>query len=519
VEFVTFLQQLLEQLKNIWINLNKSQQVVTLGVSILVFSLLLFSAFFLGRTAYEPLYPDLNLNDSAMIAAKLKDMKTDYKLDKNGTTILVPANLKHQLRLDLANEMPQGGVIGFESFNETRFGETDTDKRVRYLAALQGELTRTIQQMAEVDSAKVHIVLPEPSLFVRENKLATASVLLKLKPYADMDTSKVRSIIFFLANSVEGLLPENVTVIDVYGNLLSEGIAREENGEFLTASLSVNQIAIKKQFEDNLSKSLQSMLEKVLGPGKAVVRASVELDFDQVESSKEEFGDKVLRSEQISENSQEGSANPGAGIPGAESNLTDMPSYQNSETRETSSETSEIIRNYEVDKFLETRKKAPGEVKRLSVAVIIDGQMTEEEKTDIQDIIARAAGINETRGDMISISSLAFNTEGYNQLQEQLAKETARQNMLELIKYGVMGLGILAVLVLVFLLAKRGMVKTSKPNPLTGTIPAASDDIYTQLNPQEQEKIEIQKRIEKIAKTQPDNMAKVIRTWLTEDSR
>ena len=126
-------------------------------------------------------------------------MKIDYKLAEDGTTILVPANLKHQLRLDLANELPQGGVIGFESFNNTKFGETDTDKRVRYLAALQGELTRTIQQMAEVESAKVHIVLPEPSLFLSESKPTTASVLLKLKPYATMDALKVRSIIHFLS--------------------------------------------------------------------------------------------------------------------------------------------------------------------------------------------------------------------------------------------------------------------------------------------------------------------------------
>ncbi|MFZ5943712.1 MAG: flagellar basal-body MS-ring/collar protein FliF [Bacillota bacterium] len=513
-----FLQQLQEQLANIWQNLSKLQRVVVIGTSFLVAALLIFSAFFLGRTNYEPLYPNLNLNDSAMIAAKLKDMKTDYRIDKDGTTILVPSNLKYQLRLDLANQLPQGGVIGFESFNETRFGETDTDKRVRYLAALQNELTRTIQEMAEVDAAKVHIVLPEPSVFVSESKPATASVLLKLKPYSNMDTNKVKSIVYFLTHSVEGLSSENVTVIDVYGNLLSEGI--QEANVLSTANLTVNQMVIKKQFEEDLSKSLQTMLEKVMGPGKAVVRASVEMDFDQVETSSEEFGDKVLRSEQVREESSEGTTNAGSGVPGTETNLTDMPSYQNSETGGSSSQSSEVIRNYEINKIVEVRKKSPGEIKKLSVAVILDGQLTTQEQENIQDVIARAAGINETRGDLISITSLAFNNESYNQLQEQLSAETSRQNIMEMVKYGVLGVGILAVFAIVFLLLRRSINKAILPQAPSQQMAVNLDELYNkQLTPVELEKIEVQRRIEKIAKTQPENVAKVIKTWLAEDSR
>jgi flagellar M-ring protein FliF len=515
---VNFIQKFQEQLKYIWNNFSKVQKVVVGGVSLLVFGVLLFSAFFLGRTDYEPLYPDLNLNDSALITAKLKEMKIDYKLDKNGTTILVPTNLKHQLRLDLANELPQGGVIGFESFNQTRFGETNTDKRVRYLAALQGELTRTIQQMAEVETAKVHIVLPEESLFIRESKPATASVLLKLKPYASMDTSKVRSIVHFLAHSVEGLLPENVTVIDVYGNLLSEGVAQGAEEELLTGKLTLNQITIKKQYEDNLGKSLQTMLEKVLGPGKAVVRASVDLDFDQVEISSEEFGNQVLRSEQLREQISEGTMVE-SGVPGIESNLTDLPSYSSGGTGETSSEISEIVRNYEIDRIIETRKKAPGEIKSLSVAVIIDGQLSSGEKEDIEGIIARAAGINSARGDQVEITSLPFNTESYSKLQEQIDQETARQNKLELIKYVLNGVGILLGFAFLFFLVRRILALSVQTRTKSAQIPIKDDGIIKELSPEEQEKAAIKKNIDRIAQTQPENIAKVIRTWMAEDSR
>lgn len=513
---MNFLQQLRDQFTKIWTNFTKTQKIVVGGASFFVFVSLVLFAFFLGKTNYEPLYPDLNINDSALITTKLKDMKIDYKLAEDGTTILVPANLKHQLRLDLANELPQGGVIGFESFNNTKFGETDTDKRVRYLAALQGELTRTIQQMAEVESAKVHIVLPEPSLFLSESKPTTASVLLKLKPYATMDALKVRSIIHFLSHSVEGLLPENITVIDVYGNLLSEGVIKGANGELATANLTVNQINIKNQYEENLSKTLQSMLEKVLGPGKAIVRASVELDFDQVETSTEEFGDNVVRSEQIMEHYSEGSTPNYSGIAGTESNLTDMPSYPNAEAGQSSSETSEITRNYEINRYLETRKKAPGEIKRLSVAVIIDGQLSAQEETNIQNIIAGAAGINETRGDMVSITSLAFNTDGYTELQEQIERETARQNRMELIKYGIIILGILALVALIIVLARSFLARKEKETEMVIT---DTERLTQQLSPEELEKLEIQKSIDKIVKTQPESIAKVVRTWMAEDLR
>jgi flagellar M-ring protein FliF len=238
-----------------------------------------------------------------------------------------------------------------------------------------------------------------------------------------------------------------------------------------------------------------------------------------VETSKEEFGDKVLRSEQIREESSKGSTNTSSGIPGTESNLTDVPSYQNGESGETSSESSEIIRNYEINKFIENRKKTPGEIKRLSVAVIIDGELTTQEQSNIEKIIAKAAGINETRGDSVSITSLPFNTESYSQIQEQIEKEAARENMMELIKYGVLGLGVLAAFALVFLFLRRGFSRTVQPQAVSQQISTNIDEMYNKLTPEEQEKMEVQKRIDKIARTQPENVAKVVKTWLAEDSR
>lgn len=512
-----FLQQLQEQIKQIWQKLSKTQKFVVVGGTSLVFLILISYGFILSKPKYEPLYPNLNINDSATIAAKLKDMKIDYKLGSDGTTILVPAAQKYQLRLDLANELPRGGVVGFESFNETRFGETDTDKRIRYLAALQGELTRTIEQMTEVETANVHIVLPETSLFIEDEKPTTASVLLKFKPYANINKSKIKSIINFLSHSVEGLHPENVTIIDVNGNLLSEGVIDDSN--LSEIQLSVNQMDIKKRYEEDLAKSLQTMLEKVKGPGRAVVRVSAELNFDQIERSSTEYGNSVLRSEQVKEESFEGTSE-GAPPVGAVSNIPDVISYQGTSGGTSNSESSETIRNYEISQVVEHVKKSPGEVARLSVAVIIDGQLSAEEEEVIEDIISKAAGINETRGDSVRISSLPFNTADYAQLQEQMEEALAKEKRMELIKYLVYGLGIIGSLIVVYLFLRRVTTNVRPGTIVPTTIKDINyEEMLQELTPQDNEKIQVQKRIEKIAKTQPDSAAQIIKTWLAEDTR
>ena len=182
------------------------------------------------------------------MTAKLKEQKVPYKLVDDGRTILVNAKDKYQLRLDMVNEVNFSGVVGFESYNETRFGETDTDKRVRFLVALQGELTRTIEELDEVDKANVHIALPQPSLFIRDEKEATASVLLRLKPYATLDPAQVKSIMSFVSHSVEGLKESNVTVMDVKGICFPKGLPMTRNCIHQNIRQS---ISLEKEYEKN----------------------------------------------------------------------------------------------------------------------------------------------------------------------------------------------------------------------------------------------------------------------------
>lgn len=307
---MNFWTQLTEQARSIWQKLSGWQKATFAGVVLLF--LVVTTIIFVQKPKMEVLYSGLSPETASAMTEKLQELKVPYELVDEGKTILVNADKKYQLRLDLANEVNLSGVIGFESFNETRFGETDTDKRVRFLVALQGELTRTIEEMDEVESANVHIALPQSSLFIRDEKEASASILLRLKSNAVMDTKNVKSIMSFVSHSVEGLKPENVTVMDVQGNLLSEGIA--EGSELDTSKISASQLALKQQYEKEFSQSILSMLEKMRGVGKAIVRANVDIDFDKVETYSEKYGDAVLKSEQIHEESSTGTSPATGGI-------------------------------------------------------------------------------------------------------------------------------------------------------------------------------------------------------------
>lgn len=513
--------QITEQIKRIWSNFTTWQKVTLAGVGIAALAGIFTLVIMAGNPRMEPLYDNLDPRDAGAVVARLQEQNIDYQLANEGKTILVPAKDVYQLRLDMAGQIDFQGIVGFESFNETRFGETDTDKRVRFLVALQGELTRTVEELDEVEKAKVHIALPQPSLFIRDQKEPTASVLLRLKPYATLKPEQVKSVMSFVSHSVEGLKPQNVTIMDVNGNLLSEGVADEGNS-LTSPRISVSQLALKQEYEKNLSASVQSMLERTRGPGKAVVRANVSMDFDQVETVSETYGDPVLRSEQLKEESSSGTDTPSGGNP-ADSNMGG-PSYGSVTGSGTSEyQLTERTRNYEVDKTVQTKVVAPGKVTRVSLSVLIDGEISAEEQEKISEAVSSAAGIDLSRGDQVAVVAIPFNFEEQQKLEQQMAAAERSARIRQYIEMGAYALAaLLAAGIFILILKNRSRILAYFRQPaIAGIDQTAAAMGETSLNSafsqEVTEKKMLRSQVEKLVQNNPEEVAKVLKTWMAEE--
>ncbi|MGE5545150.1 MAG: flagellar basal-body MS-ring/collar protein FliF, partial [Bacillota bacterium] len=416
------------------------------------------------------------------------------------------------------------GAVGFEIFNQTSFGETETDKRVKYQVALQGELTKTIQSLDKVEAAKVNLVIPQKSLYSDDQQVATASILIKTKPNRRMESQEIQGIVHLVANSVEGLKPENVTVVDTNGNILSSGLS-DPGFQTNTVQLTQAQLALQRQYEREMQASVQSMLEHVLGSGKAVVRVSAELNFDEKESRMEIYSplqDKqtpatFVRSESRIEETTESTGQAETGAPGTDTNI---PTYQqtNPATETSSSERSERVINWEIDKEEILQKFAPGSVKRLTVAVIVDQELDARQKDEIQQMVETAVGIDRNTIDQsnrtVSVTGMKF-----SQIQEpETQRGSIWQALPPYVWIALIILGIAAaVLVIRSIALRRKAAEEAQFDQLVEEEFKLQDLLDKELSPQEKEKKMIREEVEKLVDLNPEDAANLIRTWLLEE--
>jgi flagellar M-ring protein FliF len=400
-------------------------------------------------------------------------MKIAYKLD--GSSISVsPAGQVHELRLSLASEgLPKTGSVGFELFDGTNFATTTLGEMVKRQRALQGELERTIMSLDAVVAARVHISQPEKTIFAKQAQEPGASVLLKLKPGSELDKKQIKGITNFVAGGIEGLKPENVTIIDEFGNLLS---ARPEEIDDFGAD--ATRLQYLREVERGYMQRIETMLAKVLGPGKVVARVTAELDFSSSEREEESYdpGGRVMRSERSIE---EGSGTEQrGGIPGVVSNLSNDPkalAQQEGATEQNSRR--ESVKNFEISRAVTRSAQARGKLVRLSTAVLVDGKVAETPEVDgegkttgktnksyealtpemlsqVESIVKSAVGFNSTRGDVVTVENVPFFAPDES-LQAELAKAHQTDQYL---KFGGMMVPVFA-LALFVLFVLRPLVK------------------------------------------------------------
>lgn len=363
-----------------------------------------------SETTWSVLFTNLERDDAAAVVAKLKEMKVPYRVEGDGGTIEVPQAAARELRLELAGAgLPRGGGVGFESFDKMRLGATEFEQRVLYRRALEGELSRTIDTIASVQSTRVHLVLPERSVFVGKNEPASASVVLKLRGGRALGAQEVSGIVHLVSSSVAGLAPDRVTVVTTEGTMLHRPRkSGESEGE-------EDQASGARSLEATLEERARTMLEKVAGAGHVDVRVTAELDRARIERVEDRYDPKstVVRSEQrsVERNAGEPTA---AGVPGAESNLPDgaargADAGADTVTRESST------RNFEVDHVTEKRLVTGGTVRRLTVAVVVDQTAapgapprSKEDVERLAALVKSAVGADPSRGDVVTVESVPF---------------------------------------------------------------------------------------------------------------
>ncbi len=403
----------IEQIKKFFNSMSRSQKLVLFGSTGVLLAGLIFILIESSRVEYAPLFTNLTQQDAASIISYLDQKKIDYKL-VNGNIIEVPRDMVYKLRLDLvAAGLPKHGVVGFEIFDKQNFGTTNFVENINYIRALEGELTRTIESLAEVKSAKVNLAIPKPTIFTEEQKPPKASVVLDL--YRPLSPSQILAIQKLVAASVPGLTYKNVTIVDSNGNMLSRN---ESNEEMLTA----NEIKYKNLLQKEYKQRIKELLTPILGKGKFVATVDVELDLSRVQKKSVVYDpNSVVVSEENEESTNEAPAN--GGIPGVISNVK---GNNTSTSTVSKSSRSKSITNYDVGKT-ETIIKAPLiKIKRISAAVIVDGTykpvknkkgkvikyqfepLKPQTISTIQDAVMKAIGYSKQRGDQVSVSCIAF---------------------------------------------------------------------------------------------------------------
>ena len=522
------MSQIFEQLKRMWASLSAGRKVAFMVSILFCVGLVVFLTLWAGRIQYRPLFSNLGADDASAILTYLKGQKIPYRLSASGTTISVPVEKVYETRLNLASKgIPQGGGVGFEIFDHAKLGVTEFVQKINYVRALQGELSRTVNQLSEVAHSRIHISLPAKSLFVEQQRPAKASVVLKLNPGKHLSSGEVQGITHLVASSVEGLKPDNVTVVDQDGHILS-GTQRENR---LEVASSDNQ-GLQTGMEKRLEKKIQSILERVVGPGKVVARVSAKIDFTSSQETEETFNPKsVVRSEQHSEEKST-SANVASGVPGAGSNIPgQMASAKKTGGKSNQfKKTSDTI-NYEISKVVRKKVLPPGAIKTLSVAVLLDGTYkikknkegktvkayvprTAEEMKKIENIVKGAVGFNAERGDKVNVVNIPFETMKEEEIKVSfMDRFLNREILLPAAKYGT----ILLVFFLFYLFIIGPFLKWLKAQQLA--LPAAQTPEALAGGGQYPLGIALSPEIQKIsglARTNADRMAELIRTLLKE---
>ncbi len=508
-----------------------------------------------GRKApYDVLFANLAADDAAAVTAKLNDDKVPYEIsgDTGHTTIRIPAERVADERVQLAGTgVVKGGGTGFELFDRTNLGMTDFQERIAKIRATEGELQRTIAGLAPVEAARVHIAAPENSLYSSTQAPTTASIAIHTRPSMNLAANQVRGITQLVASAVDNLKPENVTIVNQDGAVISANSTPGSTDAAAQADalhISAQQFAAKNAYEENLQRSLQGLLDDTIGPKHGAVRVSTEMAFDMNSSESKQYAPSgTVLSEQTEKESYVGNVpgrTPNGGIAGTTANA--VPTYQGQQANTATGRMnrSKTIRNNQVGETRSKHVDAPGKVTRTSVAVLVNqppatngangvavATLAPADIAKIKNVISAAAGIDPARGDLVSVEAIPF------AVQPGAVGQGAGANTTTVLGIPVVPLAVGAGLLLLIgagaltLLARR---RSFRPDP--NELPSFDSSLAEELPSFEEHPMlesvsglaapirsaadltreQMMEFVTTVSQENPENIAKLVKLWLAE---
>jgi flagellar M-ring protein FliF len=524
------------------------QQKLQLGAAGAAVLALFIGLWMWGQTPdYRVLYGNLSDRDGGAIIASLQQMNIPYKFADSGGALMVPSNQVYEARLKLASQgLPKGGSVGFELMENQRFGITQFAEQVNYQRALEGELARSVQSIGAVAGARVHLAIPKPSVFIKEQQKPSASVVLNLQGGRLLDMSQVSAIVHLISASVPELSAKNVTVVDQNGTLLSASHDGTSDG-----GLDENQLKYLHQVEQSYVTRIERLLTPLMGPDNVRVQVSADIDFSRTEQTSEIFkpnqppNQSAVRSQQSSE-AVSGSGSQTGGVPGALTNQPPVPAtapivsgqgtQANSPSASVNNSQKETTVNYEVDRTISHTVLPVGVIKRLSVAVLLNANrrttdakgktvsspLSAAEQTQIDTLIRDAMGYDQNRGDSVNVQVAAFSENKESVEETPLWKQPGVIDLvMNLLKYALIA-GI--VLFVIFRIIKPAITTLLSPPAYAESeegVPAAlaagaaqaGEGYAPTIAPYEQN-LQVARQI---AQQEPKIVASVIKDWVSKN--
>ena len=529
------IQEFQTQFKNFTDNLSLPKKIfilIAMGSILVGLGLVMFVS---QQVTYTPLVNGISIKETSLIAKKLEDSQIPYLISTGGTGILVDSQFADKAKLEIADAgLLNGGLVGFEIFDQSDLTATEFQQNVQFKRALEGELARLIQKINSIDSAKVMLSIPEESLFIDERKFPAAAVNLVLKNQSTLTPGRVKTIANLITGAVSGMRLEDVKISDQFGNLYLHN--EKNSGYYETRDKNLNyQRSLERHFESKLSQQI----DKITGPNGAVIKVTATINFDTAEIEEQIVDPEgsALVSEEVLTEKSTGSRSIPVGVPGVTSNAPEIRAGSSEVANISEADKRTKRSNFENSKRLVKKQNIAGEILRLSVSILLDDKKVEEltpegepltirskwtpeEIEQIEAFAKSTVGFDPQRGDVIEVKSIAFAPLIEEKIKTfEIQRELERQLWLDLTKYVVIGLLVLLIVMVVV----RPMVKKLSQSPeelnLIMGLPTSIEDLEREEIeiPAEQESgIPPRTRIIELAKQDPRRVASLVRFWLSD---